>query len=290
MSTATTSSPTTSESAFFTPSPTPTDSGGGGGGGGGFGNNSTPLYLFTFLATLFVLLFVSCAIVLRSFIIRRRYRRQIEEAIATGAMIPPPPGTFGGSGRRQREFGEKPKLWDVEARNGKGLSWNVVLPVSAYIPPSPTKLASSSASSTSSDDESHHRVSRFTALFHPFAHRRAHSSLSSPSTPIPLSPTSSSQVIDAKLINAERVDVSVVIQFPNPRRPRYRRGRACREEASSIELESSPIKGKGRSLDSGYSDEEDEEMPDVALGFAKVPLRHNMDDSFSFGLPPKGLQ
>lgn len=62
----------------------------------------------TFLATLFVLLFVSCAIVLRSFIIRRRFRQQVEEQIAAGLL--PPEAAYG---LGKRDFGEKPKLWDV---------------------------------------------------------------------------------------------------------------------------------------------------------------------------------
>jgi hypothetical protein len=60
----------------------------------------------TFLATLFVLLFVSCAIVLRSFFIRRRYRRQLEQQIALGLL---PPDAL----HPRTDFGEKPLLWDV---------------------------------------------------------------------------------------------------------------------------------------------------------------------------------
>lgn len=67
---------------------------------------------FTFLATLLLLLAVSCAIVARSVIIRRRFRRRVAEALAAGIVLPPEPGPFGGI-RRQRDFGEKPKLWDA---------------------------------------------------------------------------------------------------------------------------------------------------------------------------------
>ncbi len=62
----------------------------------------------TFLATLFVLLFVSCAIVLRSFLIRRRYRLHIEQQIAAGIL---PADAL--DPRQKRDIGEKPKLWDV---------------------------------------------------------------------------------------------------------------------------------------------------------------------------------
>ena len=62
----------------------------------------------TFLATLFVLLFVSCAIVLRSFVLRRRFRQQLEEQIAAGILPPEALWNY-----RKRDFGEKPKLYDV---------------------------------------------------------------------------------------------------------------------------------------------------------------------------------
>ena len=64
----------------------------------------------TFLATLFVLLFVSCAIVLRSFFLRRRLRRDIELQIAAGILPPEAALHFH---RGVIDFGEKPKLWDV---------------------------------------------------------------------------------------------------------------------------------------------------------------------------------
>ena len=61
---------------------------------------------FTFLATLLLLLAVSCAIVMRSFVLRRRFRRRVEEALAAGIILPQHPP-------RKRDFGEKPRLWDA---------------------------------------------------------------------------------------------------------------------------------------------------------------------------------
>ena len=50
----------------------------------------------------------------RSFILRRRFRRRIEEALAAGVLIPGALEEGGGMGRgRRRDFGEKPKLWEV---------------------------------------------------------------------------------------------------------------------------------------------------------------------------------
>ncbi|KAG9088726.1 hypothetical protein FRC06_001903 [Ceratobasidium sp. 370] len=65
--------------------PTSTDSSGGNALGSGSGTVNSTLYLFTFLTTLLLLLAVSCGIVIRSFVLRRRFHRRVEEAIAAGA-------------------------------------------------------------------------------------------------------------------------------------------------------------------------------------------------------------
>ncbi|SJL14418.1 uncharacterized protein ARMOST_17874 [Armillaria ostoyae] len=64
----------------------------GNGNDGGSLNSSASLYLYTFLATLILLLGVSAAIVFRSLILRRRHRRMVEEAIRNGTWIPPTNG------------------------------------------------------------------------------------------------------------------------------------------------------------------------------------------------------
>lgn len=73
------------------------------------------LYLFTFLTTLLLLLAVSCGIVLRSFILRRRFRRRVEAAIAAGVLLPEQVDALR---RRGPALGERPTLWEV--RIGKG--------------------------------------------------------------------------------------------------------------------------------------------------------------------------
>lgn len=82
---------------------------------------------FTFLATLFVLLAVSCAIVLRSFYLRRQLRRRYEAAIAAG-LLPPNvlPGHHAG-GRKKRDFGEKPKLYDAAVVPSFGEKWEYIV-------------------------------------------------------------------------------------------------------------------------------------------------------------------
>ncbi|KAJ7654098.1 hypothetical protein DFH06DRAFT_1416930 [Mycena polygramma] len=109
-----------SQTFSTTPDSTPTfarPSGGGGGGGGGGQSggdtggqpgiqSSAQLYLYTFLATLILLLGVSSAIVVRSLLLRRRHRRLIAEAIANGTWVPPAP-------RVRVDLKKKPRLWDA---------------------------------------------------------------------------------------------------------------------------------------------------------------------------------
>ena len=70
------------------------------------------IHRFTFLSTLFLLLVVSTAIVLRSFLLRRRYHMQLEEQLDD--ILRQPRDAAGGS--RKRNFGAKPKLWDARIR------------------------------------------------------------------------------------------------------------------------------------------------------------------------------
>ncbi|KAF8188821.1 hypothetical protein K438DRAFT_2019185, partial [Mycena galopus ATCC 62051] len=95
---------------------TPTLGGGQGADGGGSAqqnaqgqqapNASTSLYLYTFLATLILLLGVSSAIVARSICLRRRHRRMVADALANGTWLPPP-------ARPRVDLRKKPRLWDA---------------------------------------------------------------------------------------------------------------------------------------------------------------------------------
>jgi hypothetical protein len=68
------------------------------------------LIVYTFLATLVLLLSVSAAIVIRSYILRRRHRREIEEAIRNGTWIPP--AAVGRSSARV-DLSKKPRMWEA---------------------------------------------------------------------------------------------------------------------------------------------------------------------------------
>jgi len=96
-------------SVVSSPSVVPTSSSGGGDGGGGVGSsltNSGALYLYTFLATLILLLSVSGLIAARSIIHNRRHRRMVEEAIRNGTYVPPVrPGDV--------DLSKEPQLWEA---------------------------------------------------------------------------------------------------------------------------------------------------------------------------------
>lgn len=74
---------------------------------------------FTFLATLLLLLCVSSAIILRSYILRRRFRRHVEEAFYAGVWAggDVPPG-FPGN-KRPNTVGPRPVMFDVYTPSGE---------------------------------------------------------------------------------------------------------------------------------------------------------------------------
>jgi len=105
------------------------------GNSGGTAAGTSALYLYTFLATLLLLLGISAVIVCRSIIMRRRTRRLIEEAIANGTWIPPVV-------RAPVNLARKPLLYDVytdldlekdRAVQEKAALWTDILPVSATL-------------------------------------------------------------------------------------------------------------------------------------------------------------
>lgn len=65
---------------------------------------------FTFLATLFVLLLISASIIFRSFLIRRRFRQQVEGVLTQGTFFDLPPS---GLGLTSRFIGEKPRVHEA---------------------------------------------------------------------------------------------------------------------------------------------------------------------------------
>lgn len=104
----------------------------------------------TFLATLFLLLFVSCAIVLRSYVLRRRFQRRLDEAMAAGILLAPR-----AQGSRKRRFGTKPKFFDAWIAEG-GETWDGMMVCSVLLP------SSNRCVSTRGSIYSLYQLSRFT--------------------------------------------------------------------------------------------------------------------------------
>jgi len=261
-------------------------------------SQSSSLYLFTFLATLLLLLAVSCAIVVRSFILRRRFRRRIEEAIAAGVLAPGAlddgPGG-GGMGRgRRRDFGEKPKLWEVWVDEhgqehtfaqegsskrdslGKGEGrWEEILPVSATVlssnTPKPIPLPGS-GSATSLLTSEHQNARR---LFISRILGRRPFTRSSPPAPTQTTQregddSESRSHMTYPPIAAkdpekedEKLQVSVLISMPSP---------SSRRTYGSDVGGPGSVKGKekGPGVDGADGDGE---MPDVVFGVAEVDFR-----------------
>ncbi|KAL1745596.1 hypothetical protein HDZ31DRAFT_63005 [Schizophyllum fasciatum] len=141
---ASTASPTVTSLSFsssFTPTSSSSSSAADSDNTGGVDSSpglasSASLYLYTFLATLILLLGVSAAIVIRSLILRRRHRALVEEAIRNGTWVPPPT-------RPRVDLSKKPKLHEAfldshsiqhQRQSGRAeewLSWDGIFPFSA---------------------------------------------------------------------------------------------------------------------------------------------------------------
>ncbi|KAJ7794138.1 hypothetical protein B0H14DRAFT_3159195 [Mycena olivaceomarginata] len=118
------------------------------------------LYIFTFIATLSLLLAVSCAIICRACYRRRRFRRSVRHAMDQGMVLAPPDQGI--------KFVSPPKLYDVWLTDKyPSPSWAAITPISVQPVPdgelylnwsneSKTSLSTirskSSASSTSSTE------------------------------------------------------------------------------------------------------------------------------------------
>ncbi|KZO97004.1 hypothetical protein CALVIDRAFT_563229 [Calocera viscosa TUFC12733] len=244
-------SPTASFPSSASSSASPTDS------SSGNQSQGTPssLYLFTFLTTLLLLLTVSFGIVLRSFVLRRRFRRRVEAAIAAGVLLP---GSLN-TGRGDRRFQEKPKLWEVwmdeekAAKGTDGAAWGDIMPISAQV------LTRSSASP-------------LTVPLPPPPRTRSllsHLPFRRPSPPPPLLPfyPPPPPADPPTPGGPDNVQVTVLIAMPS-----LSRGS---DDGSSADRD---LKGKGRAQG---AEDEDEELPEVCFGTTEVVVR----DIASLGLP-----
>ncbi|KAI9458245.1 hypothetical protein HD554DRAFT_2140477 [Boletus coccyginus] len=182
------------------------------------------LYLYTFLATLVLLLAISSAIVIRSLILRRRHQRLVEEAIRTGTWLP---HSFGSGPRRRRDIGQKPKLWeawlspnDDDGDESEKRKWGDIMPVyAAYVnPPAPSPQAL-----TPPAENSAHPSLRPSRLIRSLTRRR---SLPSPQpTVLPMSGPALSSPSSLSSSPASTptpaVHVAFLIAMPSPSQKRY---------------------------------------------------------------------
>ncbi|KAI9443200.1 hypothetical protein H4582DRAFT_1169189 [Lactarius indigo] len=254
------SSTTTTESASPSTSPTGPQPGSPPPQNNNGGGPSSSLYLFTFLATLFLLLFVSSAIILRSFILRRRFRQRIEEAILAGVIVPNQTGRVS----RRRPLGEKPKLWETRVFPADDDRWDSIVPVSAVPQASETKVkedreeASAPLRPLSPFVQPPRRPPLYRRLLrNPFS-RRADSLMTITRDSTGAAPMSSGEnpSEQSALPHHDRMQVTVLIAMPDPRRPH-------------LDGKGYP-KGKERSLDFDY-DEDD--LPEMVLGMVEPPYK-----------------
>ncbi|CAE6366300.1 unnamed protein product [Rhizoctonia solani] len=277
--------------------PSPTNGGDNGGNNGsnvingGGGVNST-LYLFTFLTTLLLLLAVSCGIVIRSFVLRRRFHRRVEEAIAAGVLLPGQGdggvGPRGHFGTYRRPIGEKPIMWEVwidPSVGGKYPSasseWSNIQPLAVTkisevspgtaLPPKAEMTQQEAPVETSLLG----RLGLYSILRGDRSHTRAAPSInptpSSPDVPLPTLgynasvPHEGAHADKAKPSDGERsVQVAVFVAMPDPSRPRYIPG------SSSSPIDENGVKGKQRSLEQPTTSTDEHEIPEICIGISQA--------------------
>ncbi|KAI9058345.1 hypothetical protein FKP32DRAFT_1597432 [Trametes sanguinea] len=228
---------------------------------------------------------------MRGIFLRRRFRRRLEEAIAAGVLLSPTDDGPGGGGRSgPRRKLKRPVLYDVSVlppffstsspQDGR---WEKTMPVSASVTaekpgldPLP-KSESTPTVNTSSGGLHLLRALEHANLVLPRMRlRRARTppvrtepatSDNPPSPPIPLEQRD-------PVLRAAEVQVAVIIAMPNPHRSAYVSPAAG--AGAGVRL-SDGGKGKARSTE-GWEDAEEEGVPDVIFGSAKVPLVNQDED------------
>ncbi|KAJ1304705.1 hypothetical protein OPQ81_005844 [Rhizoctonia solani] len=285
----------------------PTNRGNNGGDNGnnnfnsGGGVNST-LYLFTFLTTLLLLLAVSCGIVIRSFVLRRRFHRRVEEAIAAGVLLPgqgdigmAPGGTIG---TFRRPIGEKPKLWEVwidpSIGGDKHLSasceWSKIQPLAATQISEIPRETTTSPKAELTQPEAPAEASLLGRLgLHSVFRRsrprtRAAPSINptpaSPDIPLPTlgyntsAPDDRTQTTKAEPSSEgnRSVEIAVFVAMPDPSRPRYVPG------ASSSPIDEHGVKGKQRSSELPSTSTDEHEIPEICIGISQAQVAREPND------------
>jgi len=208
---------------------------------------SSSLYLFTFLSTLVVLLAISSFVVMRSYVLRRRYQRRVSQALAAGIILTPR-----AQGSRQKRFRLRPKFHHVWVMPGQNEKWESIMPVSVHL------LSS----------RKHRRCSNQPRPLEP-PQRSWPSSLpawaqsmigsSDPASPQP-PPNSGAHLRPDN--PPKKLQVSVLVAMPSPR---------WSQNPSTLSL----TNGKAKSSN---GDTEDDELPDFVIGVTELPYTSKMKE------------
>ncbi|GLB38499.1 hypothetical protein LshimejAT787_0503640 [Lyophyllum shimeji] len=209
--------------------------------------NSSNLYLITFLATLFLLLFISCTIVLRSFVLRRRYQRQIDEALAAGIILAPR-----AQGSRKRRYGHKPKMFTSWVVQG-GERWDEMMPVAALPVQAKRRLKNANRASSKHQPPDHPQPTDTTSspTSEPPPLRQRFLRAFRPRGQIRSEPPAAVQPETPARTRVDMLQISVLIAMPTPNRP---------TNSSTSSFQKTP--------------DEDEPIPDVVFGVTRLPYKH----------------
>lgn len=216
-----------------------------GGGDDQPSSTSTTLYLFTFLATLFVLLLISASIIFRSFLVRRRFRQRVEDALAQGVVLDLQPSVLG---LTSRFIGEKPSVHEARVELDvlrEKSQWQVIMPVTALL----THRVELAAESRLPHESPQQQRPSFLARF------RRHSA-----SPVPRPAT----IIRDCTSPEDSVSVCVLISMPHPDSP-------IRFKRSQEDLVKSQLIDANLGVNTGRASDE-EGVPNVVFGVAELPV------------------
>jgi len=243
---------------------------------------ASSLYLYTFLATLVLLLGVSGAVIIRSLLLRRRHRRMVEEAIRNGTYVAP---------AERRRFGEgppqkKPEMYDSYLQDDDELEkWGGLMPVAAALVRPAEEPASPTTAPVTATAE--WRSGSFLSPYLPIRHARQ---APAPAATAP-SASSAPQADDrapfpaAAAAEPPAVRIAVMIAMPSEARSAARDDRRS-GRGSSMSSGSGSRLGKEKASESrvdvhsaSSALEEEPELPHIEFGIAEVPIVVRRGDS-----------
>ncbi|KAG2133695.1 hypothetical protein DEU56DRAFT_810246, partial [Suillus clintonianus] len=197
---------------------------------------------------LVVLLLISAFIALRSFIVRRRCRRRVEDAPAQGAIFDLPPTALG---LTSQFIGEKPSVheaWVEQDLLQEKAQWQAIMPVTALL----THKVEPAAESRLPHEAPQQQRPSFLARFK----RHSVSPDSHPAT-----------IIRDCTTPDDTISVCVLITMPHPDSPmRFK-------HSSEYSAKSQLIDGKDPNLGVTAGRASDEEsVPNVVFGVAELPV------------------